>query len=155
MAVVKIEGKPITLDDAIIDAGDAAIRAALSVDFPDVENAEIEIERPTRAGHPATATVVKRGTGKGQGDSLGLAQREVLRVLDLSPEYINPAIALSVETLRREAAGDTKFFNEALRRGDVERADAAGEREGRAVTKALEVCSGCQPMPSETVPVGF
>jgi hypothetical protein len=152
MGVVKIEGKPITLDDAIIDAGIPAIKAALSVDFPDVENADIQIERPTRAGAPLTASVVKRGTGKG---SLSLAHRDVLAVLDAAPEYINPAIALSVEVLRREAAGDTQFFDEAMRRGDVERAEAAGEREGRAVMHALAVCSGCQPEASEEVPVGF
>lgn len=153
MGVIKIEGKPISLDDAIINAGDAAIRAALSVDFPDVENAEIEIERPNTPGAPAVATVVKRGTGKGSAGQLTLA--EVLRALECAPPYINPAIALSVEILQREAAGDTAFFEEAVRRGDVERAEAAGEREGRAVAKALEVCSLCMPVPSETVPVGF
>jgi len=128
------------------------VKAALSVDFPDVENADIQIERPKAAGAPATATVIKRGTGKGN-SSLALA--EVLRALDSAPEYINPAIALSVEILRREAAGDTSFFEEALLRGDVERADAEGEREGRAVAKALEVLYGCTPIASETVPVGF
>lgn len=65
MGMVKIEGKEISLDDGIISAGIPAIKAALSVDFPDVENADIEIVNPTRAGAPRTATVVKRGTGKG------------------------------------------------------------------------------------------
>jgi hypothetical protein len=66
MGLVRIEGKEISLDDAIIDAGIPAIKAALSVDFPDVENADIDIVRPTRAGAPKTASVVKRGTGKGK-----------------------------------------------------------------------------------------
>jgi hypothetical protein len=155
MGVVGIEGKPITLDDAIIDAGIPAIKAALSVDFPDVENAEITIERPTRAGAPVTASVVKRGTGKGQEGTLSLAQRDVLAILDAAPEYINPAIAFAVEVLQHELAGDTKFFDEAMRSGKVERMEAAGEREGRAVMHALMVCGGCQPQASEEVPVGF
>lgn len=65
MGLIKIEGKEISLDDAIINAGIPAIRAALSVDFPDVENADIRIVTPARAGAPKVATVVKRGTGKG------------------------------------------------------------------------------------------
>lgn len=65
MGLIRIEGKEISLDDAIIDAGIPAIRAALSVDFPAIENADIDIVRPTRAGAPKTASVVKRGTGKG------------------------------------------------------------------------------------------
>jgi hypothetical protein len=66
MGVIKIEGKSVTLDDAIIDAGIAAIKAALSVDFPDVENADIEIIGSRAPGVARSATVVKRGTGKGE-----------------------------------------------------------------------------------------
>jgi hypothetical protein len=62
--IVRIEGKEISLDQQIIDAGIPAIRAALSVDFADVENADIEIVTPG-GGAPKVATVVKRGTGKG------------------------------------------------------------------------------------------
>jgi len=65
MGVIKIEGKSVTLDDAIIDAGIPAIKAALSVDFPDVENADIEIIGSRAPGVVRSATVVKRGTGKG------------------------------------------------------------------------------------------
>lgn len=65
MGTVKIEGKEVALDDAIINAGIPAIKAALSVDFPDVENADVQIVTPTKSGGPRTATVVKRGTGKG------------------------------------------------------------------------------------------
>lgn len=65
MGLVRIEGKEISLPDEIINAGIPAIKAALSVDFPDVENADVRIVTPTKAGAPRTATVVKRGTGKG------------------------------------------------------------------------------------------
>jgi len=70
MGVVRVEGKPITLDDAIIDAGPETIRAALSVDFPDIENAEITVDAVEPASAPAivtsrSASVVKRATPKG------------------------------------------------------------------------------------------
>jgi hypothetical protein len=65
MGKVLIEGKEVALDDSIINAGITAVKAALSVDFPDVENADVQIVTPARVGAPRTATVVKRGTGKG------------------------------------------------------------------------------------------
>jgi PRTRC genetic system ThiF family protein len=46
MGMISIEGKSVSLPDSIIEAGDVAIRAALSVDFPDVENAQITINKP-------------------------------------------------------------------------------------------------------------
>lgn len=46
MGLVSIDGKEVALDDLIIDAGDVAIRAALAADFPDTEDADIQIVRP-------------------------------------------------------------------------------------------------------------
>jgi hypothetical protein len=155
MGVVKIEGKELTLPDNIIDLGIDAVRDALSEDFPDIENADVEIVRPRAAGQPVTATVVKRGTHKGQWESFPRAQREVLNALDRARPHVNPAIALAVEVLQHEAAGDTRFFDELVRTGRLERAEAAGEREGRAVQRALETCSTCQPIPADDIPVGF
>jgi len=68
MGMVSIEGKEISLDDSIIAAGTSAIRMALSVDFPDLENADIQIVKPNGAPAMVTsrkATVVKRATTKG------------------------------------------------------------------------------------------
>lgn len=70
MGVVRVGSKPVSLDDSIIDAGTEAIRDALSVDFPDIENATITIDsrEPTRAPAVVTsrsATVVKQATPKG------------------------------------------------------------------------------------------
>lgn len=67
MGLIHIEGKPITLDDSIIEAGVPAIRMALSVDFPDVENADIQIIGSRAPGIVTSreATVVKRSTPKG------------------------------------------------------------------------------------------
>ena len=152
MGLINIEGKEITLDDAIIDAGMPAIRAALSVDFPDVENADIDIVRPVTPDSPRVATVVKRGTGKGQDNILpDDPTREVLAVLMNAPEYINPAIALAAEVMRTEARGETVVLNGSR----IERAVAAGEREGRAVVKALSSCGHSFPLASKKVPTGF
>lgn len=65
MAVVKIEGKEITLPDDVVKAGDGAIRAVLAANgFPAVENAAIEIVGG-KGGAPAIVKVAPRSTGKG------------------------------------------------------------------------------------------
>ena len=68
MGVVLVGEKPITLPDEIIDAGEEAIRAALAVEIPDIENAEITIDKPTSAAvvtDRKSATVVRRAIPKG------------------------------------------------------------------------------------------
>jgi hypothetical protein len=68
MGVVHVGDKPITLPDEIIDAGIETIRAALAVEIPDIENAEITIDKPTSAAvvtDRKSATVVRRATPKG------------------------------------------------------------------------------------------
>jgi predicted lipid-binding transport protein (Tim44 family) len=155
MGVVKIEGKSVTLDDAIIKAGPSAIIDALSVDFPDVEEADIEVESQARVGAPVTATVVKKGTHKGQGERLPRVLEEVAEVLARKPDFVNPAIALATRIIRAEAAGDAQALEEATRPEVMERAIAIGEREGRAVQQALAVCMAGEPVAAEEVPVGF
>jgi hypothetical protein len=67
MGLVHVGDKEITVPDAIIDAGVEAVRMALAVDIPDIENADITIERPESPAivTSRTATVVKRATPKG------------------------------------------------------------------------------------------
>ena len=67
MGVVHVGEKPITLPDEIIDAGEEAIRAALAVEIPDIENAEITIDRPEAPAivTSRSATVVRKATPKG------------------------------------------------------------------------------------------
>jgi len=149
MGLIKIEGKEVSLPDAIIDAGTSAIRAALSVDFPDVENADIQIVSPTRAGAPKAATVVKRGTGKGS------AQREVMESLAAAPEYVNPAIAMAIECMAEETRGDQEAIMRVIRSGAMERAVAEGEREGLAVHKSQVACGHAPPIAARKVPIGF
>lgn len=77
--VVYVEGKSFTLDQEIIDAGIPAIKAALAVDVPDIENAEITLDEPKAPGQVRTASVVKRGMGKGRGQGEGEAADWKLR----------------------------------------------------------------------------
>lgn len=67
MGVVNVGEKQITVPDAIIDAGVEAVRMALAVDIPDIENADITIEKPSAPAVVTSrkATVVKRSTPKG------------------------------------------------------------------------------------------
>lgn len=151
--VVTVEGKSVSLDQEIIDAGVEAIRAALSVDFPDIENAVIEIDRPSSPSAPVTAQIVKRGMGKGA--RLSTSQAYVVERLATAPEYVNPACELAAEVLRAEAAGDAQALERALKLGRLVRAVEEGEREGRAVMRALAACGHGVPQPSKEVPEGF
>lgn len=159
MAVVYVDKKPVTLDDEIVGLGVDAVRAALAVDFPGVENADIRIEQPKAAGAPATVTVSKRAAPKsapeGQGDPLPAAVGRVLEALAAAPDYVNPAILMAAAVMQADARGDAEFLDRAARRGDVERAVAAGEREQRAVHKALAKLGHAKPTTSKFVPLGF
>lgn len=152
VGTVTVEGKSVTLDQEIIDAGVEAVRAALSVDFPDIENASIEIEQKP-GSTVRTAQVVKRGMGKGAG--LSPAQEYVVGVLLRAPEYVNPACALAAEVLAAEAAGNLAACDRALSSGRLVRAVEEGGREGRAVMRALAAIGRGVPQPSREVPEGF
>lgn len=170
MAVVKIEGKEVTLDDDVVKAGDKAIRAVLAANgFPAVENAHIEIVGG-KGGAPAIVSVSPRSTGKGSSASLESvvscgstviqARRadpadEFLAALEAAPDYINPAIDLAVRVLAAESQGDTELFIRAHRSGEVERAVAEGQREGRGVWQMLRALGFIVPTSSKRVPVGF
>lgn len=154
--VVYVNDKPFSLAQEIIDAGIPAIRAALAIDVPDIENADIVLDEPKSPGEPRTAQIVKRGMGKGAGDdTIPLAQRHLIEKLSRAPEYVNPAIRLAAELQRAELAGDSEAIARAVRTGELERAVAAGERQGRAVHRALIALSRANPVPSKVAPEGF
>lgn len=153
MGVINIEGKSITLDDRIIDAGMEAIKAALSVDFPDVENADITIERPAHVGAPRVASVTKRGTGLGNIPAKAFA--EIIEHFERAPEYVNPALALAEEIRLAEAQGNLDVTRKAAASGALARAIDAGEREGAAVQRALAIVGKIPPSPLNEVPEGF
>lgn len=65
MAIVKIEGKEITLPDEVVKAGKDAIRAVLVANgFPAADKANIEIEGG-KGGAPAIVRVAPRPQDKG------------------------------------------------------------------------------------------
>ncbi len=163
MAIIKIEGKEVHLDDEVIKAGDKAIRAVLAANgFPAVENARIEIVG-AQNGAPAIVGVTKQATTKGSSPEEGLQLRQsefnpltpFLEVLINAPEYANPAIKLAAQVVRAEADGDEEFFDRAARSGVVERAIEEGEREGREAMTLLASFGHCIPQSSKKVPVGF
>ena len=152
-SVVKVEGKIVTVPDEIVALGKEAIRAALSVDFPAIENAQIEIVK--EAGAPTIVTVSKRATPKGQAYTLPTEQALIVDLLTRTPAYVNPAIELASEVMSAEARGDREFFESLVRRGDVERAISESNREGQAVADALFKVGHAVPTTSLDVPVGF
>lgn len=154
MAVVTIDGKPVTLDDEIVALGKEAVRAALSVDFPGVENADIVIDSKVGKGAPAVVTVSKRAAPKSAA-APSPAYLRIIESLIAAPDYVNPAIELASACQQAEAAGDTEFFDRAARRGEVERAMAAGEREARAVHRTLGALGHAKPASAKQVPRGF
>ena len=154
--VVYVNDKPFSLAQEIIDAGVPAIRAALAINVPDIENAEIVLDEPKAPGEPRTAQIVKRGMGKGaEAGALPLAHRHLIDKLSRAPEYVNPAIKLAADLQRAELEGDSEAIARAVRTGDLERAVAAGERQGRAVHRALIALSHANPVPSKVAPEGF
>lgn len=152
MAIVKIEGKTLTVPDELAAAGKDAIRAALSIDFPAVENAQIEIVEPKEKGAPSIITVTKRATPKGSPSPEFTHLADGLASL---PEYVNPAVALAARAIRAELEGDTRFLDIAARSGAIERAVEEGHREGDEISKAIQSLAFLIPQTSKEVPIGF
>jgi hypothetical protein len=60
MGRIRVGDKELTIDDQIISAGESAIKAALSVDFRDVENLQIQVLEY----EPGKVCLLPRGCGK-------------------------------------------------------------------------------------------
>jgi Uma2 family endonuclease len=65
MAVLRIEGKEITLPDDVVKAGEAAIKAVLANSFPAIEKVHIRIVEGKEPGAATIVVVSPRSTGKG------------------------------------------------------------------------------------------
>jgi hypothetical protein len=153
-SVVYVDNKPITLDSQIVALGKEAVRAALEGSVPGIENAEIVIEQPATVGGAPTVRVEKRAAPKSSPAAPG-PHSAVIEVLEAAPDYVNPAILLAAAVAEAETRGDSEFFVRAARRGDVDRAEAEGMREGKAVHRSLAALGRSKPETSKTVPVGF
>jgi hypothetical protein len=161
MAIVKVEGKEVTLPDDVVKAGKAAIKALLAVNgFPAIENAHIEIAGGEN-GAPAIVNVTPRSTGKGgvvliaPDISAPSPYDSFLQALVNAPAYVNPAIALAAQIERAERDGDTQFVEQVIKSSRLERAVLEGLDEGTAVRNALSTLCRAKPEYSKTVPVGF
>jgi hypothetical protein len=159
MAVVKIEGKEVTLPDEIVALGKEAVRTALEADFPGAANADIQIEGKKGGGAPAVVTVSKRAAPKQNLPPLGgKASSPLARVIETllaAPDYVNPAIEMAAACQSAETRGDKEFFDQMARHGEIERAIVEGERQAKAVHRALAVLGHSKPASSKTVPLGF
>lgn len=82
-------------------------------------------------------------------------QDEIVARLLAAPGYVNPTIALAVAAQRAELQGDAGFLARAEKGGAVERCIAEGQREGEAVTRALQGLGHANPAAGKTVLVGF
>jgi len=72
MAVINVKGKQLTLPDKIVEAGEAAIRAALAPDFPDAMTMHFEVAgaaagSAARVTNGAPAVVTSRSTATTKG----------------------------------------------------------------------------------------
>lgn len=153
MGVVKIEGKPVTVEDDVIKAGPDAVRAVLAANgFPMTENAQIQL--PDEKNPSAPAIVTSRSTGNGQAP-LRPQYAAALRRLREAPAYVNPAIKLAAECRRADVEGDDDFVERAHRTGELERAVSEGLREGRNIQRTMMLLGHTVPQSSEEPPVGF
>jgi uncharacterized protein YaiE (UPF0345 family) len=152
--VVYVDGKPVSLDSKIVAMGKEAIRGMLEGTVTGIENAEIVIEEPATVGGAPTVRVEKRAAPK-SAHAGARTHAAVVEALAAAPDFLNPAILLAAAVAAAEDKGDAEFFVRAARRGDVERAEAEGLREGKAVHRALAALGRSKPESSKTVPVGF
>lgn len=71
MAIVRVKGKAVHLDDKIVEGGDEYIRMALAASFPDAATMDFAVERPeeaarvTERGAPAVITSRSAAVTKG------------------------------------------------------------------------------------------
>jgi hypothetical protein len=62
MATIQVKGKPIHLDDKIVEAGEDVIRAALAASFPDAATMDFHIvgQEAARVTERAPAVITSR-----------------------------------------------------------------------------------------------
>lgn len=159
MAIVRIDGKEVTMSEDVVRMGKEAVIPMLEANgFPHARNAEIEIVGAEKPGAPSIVNVRPREARKGSGGACDLIDdpgAAFLAALDEAQEYINPAVAMAAQAMQAESQGDTEFLERLMRTGEVERVVEAGEREGTQVARMLGDLGHAVPQASKFVPVGF
>jgi hypothetical protein len=144
MALIKIDGSELPLDDAIA-SDDAMLKQALTPYYPGVANSDIK--RTTENGQ-MIVTVVKRAGSKG-------GYVPIIESLRSAPPHVNPAVKLAAEIQREEEAGGNDPLRIIERSAEIERAIAASEAEEQEVFRMLKVLKSAGPVSSHSVPAGF
>lgn len=142
MALIKLEGQSIPIDNAIA-AADDLIRKALLPFYPEVGNATIS---RTEEDGETIINIVKRAGSKGS---------TPLACLIAAPEEVNPAIALSWELKRQDAAGALELPQLLAYHPRIEGAIEQGEAEESQVNKALNKLKAALAQPSQQQVPGF
>jgi hypothetical protein len=144
MALVKLEGQDIPLDDAL--AGDDNLtRKALTPFYAEVANAQIK--RETKEGQ-MIVTVVKRAGPKGTRSTIGSA----LAALTAAASHVNPALQLYLELTN----GPTLTAEQLLiQQTQIEAALIEGQAEVEEIQSALQALFLARPTPATFTPLGF
>lgn len=142
MAIIKLEGQSIPIDNDIA-AADELIRKALLPFYPEVGNATIS--RSEEDGE-TVINIVKRAGTKG---STPLAS------LIAAPEEANPAITLAWELKRLEAAEELELRQLLEYHPRIDRAIEQGEAEAEQVAEALNKLQAAVTQPSQQRIPGF
>jgi hypothetical protein len=144
MALVKLEGQDIPLDDAL--AGDDNLtRKALTPFYAEVANAQIK--RETKEGQ-MIVTVVKRAGPKGTRSTIG----STLAALTAAASHVNPALQLYLEFTN----GPTLTAEQLLiQQPQIEAALIEGQAEVEEIQSALQSLFLSRPIPATFTPLGF
>jgi len=132
MATIKIDGKTLTLDDAICKT-DKSLRDALVTFFPAVANAKIKREKKPQG---LVITITKQAGDKGLTGT-------VAKALDEATESINPILVLKQEGTRRTSK---RRIDEIL---------LEGTKEIEAVYRTVRNLDLSAHQPANKIPVGF
>lgn len=149
MAIIKLEGQEIPIDDAIA-LDDTMLRNALTPFYPDAAHAEIA--RETKDGQTIVRMVKRAGT---KGTSFGTGTDGVLNKLISSKSELNPALELCWQLKSLEIRG--KLDLEALLplQQTIHTAIAQGETEVKQVETTFRLLLTAPPIPAKIVLPGF
>ncbi|MBD0264585.1 MAG: hypothetical protein ICV78_18225 [Tolypothrix sp. Co-bin9] len=128
MALIKIDGQEIVLEDSIAK-DDTALRNALTPFFPQLANAEIS--RQTDGEGLMTVRLIKKAGPKGN------IQR-VISDLQSAPEFLNPAIELAWK-IKHGIIIDPNNLQQVIKlQPEIQKSISVGTREQTTIQKTAE-----------------
>ena len=149
MAIIKLEGQEIPIDEAIA-LDDTMLRNALTPFYPDAAHAEIA--RETKDGQTIVRMVKRAGT-KGTNCETGTAS--VLNQLIQAETGLNPALELCWQLKSLEIKGKLDLEALVSLQDNIRTAIAQGETEVKQVEIALRLLLTAPPIPAKIVLPGF